>query len=336
MGRIRRIEDVKKYLYAGAQGILLDSADPVQTALAKEVSGRFGIDRTGICISGDPSALPDGVLGNAGLILTSEDCEAFAGKRVFIRAMSGQASQALSSESVCGAVLDMPDGFSDLKADLAAGGIDVELYEAAFGWDDIKKGPDGLLPVIIQDHKTRDVLMMAYMNEEAFNETIRTGRMNYYSRSRGVQWLKGETSGHYQYVKSLTLDCDKDTLLAKVTQVGAACHTGSRSCFFNEVQKRPCDDTDPLAVFEQVYAVIRDRKENPKEGSYTNYLFDKGIDKILKKVGEESTELVIAAKNPDPQETVYEFSDLLYHAMVLMVEKGVTWDDITRELANRE
>jgi phosphoribosyl-ATP pyrophosphohydrolase/phosphoribosyl-AMP cyclohydrolase len=159
--------------------------------------------------------------------------------------------------------------------------------------------------------------------------------MTYYSRSRQTLWIKGETSGHYQYVKSLYADCDLDTLLAKVEQVGAACHTGRRSCFFNEIIKKEYVVRNPLKVFEDVFAVINDRKEHPREGSYTNYLFDKGIDKILKKVGEEAAEIIIAAKNADPEESIYEISDFLYHLMVLMAEKNLTWEDITRELAQR-
>ena len=147
--------------------------------------------------------------------------------------------------------------------------------------------------------------------------------------------MKGETSGHIQYVKELTADCDFDTILAKVSQVGVACHTGNQSCFFNEIVKKEYIEKNPLKVFETVYDVIADRKVHPKDGSYTNYLFDKGIDKILKKVGEECTEIVIAAKNPDPEEIKYEISDFLYHVMVLMVEKGVTWEEITQELAQR-
>ena len=147
--------------------------------------------------------------------------------------------------------------------------------------------------------------------------------------------MKGETSGHIQYVKELTADCDFDTILAKVSQVGVACHTGNPSYFFNEIVKKEYIEKNPLKVFETVYNIIEDRKNNPKEGSYTNYLFDKGIDKILKKVGEECTEIVIAAKNPDPEEIKYEISDFLYHVMVLMVEKGVTWEEITQELAQR-
>jgi phosphoribosyl-ATP pyrophosphohydrolase/phosphoribosyl-AMP cyclohydrolase len=178
--------------------------------------------------------------------------------------------------------------------------------------------------------------MLAYMDEEAFNTTIRIGRMTYYSRSRKEQWIKGMTSGHVQFVKSLTADCDYDTILAKVSQAGGiACHTGAPSCFFNEIIRKEYIERNPLKVFENVYDVILDRKVNPKEGSYTNYLFDKGLDKILKKVGEEATEIVIAAKNPNPNEVVYEISDLLYHLMVLMAERGITWEEITEELAKR-
>ena len=178
--------------------------------------------------------------------------------------------------------------------------------------------------------------MLAYMNEEAFRLTLERGMMTYFSRSRQSLWLKGETSGHYQYVKSLSIDCDNDTILAKVHQIGAACHTGNSSCFYRTLaQKKDVKETNPLKVFEEVYQVILDRKAHPKEGSYTNYLFDKGIDKILKKCGEEAAEIIIAAKNPDPEEIKYEISDFLYHVMVLMAEKGVTWEDITGELANR-
>lgn len=177
--------------------------------------------------------------------------------------------------------------------------------------------------------------MLAYMDEEAFENTIRTGKMTYHSRSRNAMWVKGETSGHYQYVKALSVDCDKDTLLAKVEQVGAACHTGNRTCFYTPLFEMDYSEKNPLRVFENVYDTIMDRKKHPKEGSYTNYLFDKGIDKILKKVGEEATEIVIAAKNPNPEEIKYEIADFLYHVMVLMAERGVTWEDIIKELSDR-
>ena len=207
--------------------------------------------------------------------------------------------------------------------------------KSSIAWSDFKLNSDGMVPVIAQDYQTNEVLMLAYMNEEAFNTTLETGKMTYWSRSRNELWTKGLTSGHLQFVKSLTLDCDNDTILAKVEQIGAACHTGSYSCFFQQILQKEYNDTNPLKVFENVYAVIADRKIHPKDGSYTNYLFDKGIDKILKKLGEEATEIVIAAKNPNVNEIKYEICDFLYHMMVLMAEKDVTWEEITTELANR-
>lgn len=159
--------------------------------------------------------------------------------------------------------------------------------------------------------------------------------MTYYSRSRDELWVKGETSGHYQYVKKLMLDCDNDTILAKVRQVGAACHTGNRSCFFKELASKDYVSTNPHIVLTEDFEVILERKKNPRDGSYTNYLFDKGIDKILKKCGEEAAEIIIAAKNPDAEELKYEIADFLYHMMVLMAECGLDWEDITKELVNR-
>ena len=214
-------------------------------------------------------------------------------------------------------------------------GIKMTSFESMMEFSQFKTNDQGLIPVIVQHYKTQEILMLAYMNEESFYETIKTGKMTYFSRSRQKLWVKGETSGHFQYVKSLTIDCDLDTLLAKVDQIGAACHTGNPTCFFQPLVGIDYDETNPLRIFESVYDTIADRKENPKEGSYTNYLFDKGIDKILKKIGEEATEVVIAAKNPNPEEVKYEIADFLYHAMVLMVEKGLTWEDIVKELADR-
>ena len=200
----------------------------------------------------------------------------------------------------------------------------------------LKKDSNGLVPVVVQDYRNEEVLMVAYMNREAFENTVRTGRMTYWSRSRSELWLKGLTSGHFQYLKELRVDCDNDTLLARISQIGAACHTGNRSCFYRSVLKKDTPHKNPMKVFEDVYGTIEDRKAHPKEGSYTNYLFEKGIDKILKKCGEEATEIVIAAKNPNPEEIKYEMADFLYHMMVLMAARDITWDDIAQELANRE
>ncbi|QUH31536.1 bifunctional phosphoribosyl-AMP cyclohydrolase/phosphoribosyl-ATP diphosphatase HisIE [Vallitalea guaymasensis] len=209
----------------------------------------------------------------------------------------------------------------------------------------LKLNSDGLLPVVTQDYSSNEVLMVAYMNKEAFNKTIETKKVHYFSRSRQSLWLKGETSGHYQHLVSMALDCDNDTLLVKVKQEGAACHTGNYSCFYKNIDidnKEVLESSElqqkkqnVFEIFEEVYNVIADRKENPKEGSYTNYLFDKGIDKILKKVGEESAEVIIGAKNEGNDEIIYEISDLIYHLSVLMVEKNTTWEDICKELNKR-
>jgi phosphoribosyl-ATP pyrophosphohydrolase/phosphoribosyl-AMP cyclohydrolase len=248
-------------------------------------------------------------------------------------------SVCMAAEHCAGVVLTVPEeeegSYMELKGELKKRGQKVTTFDSTVEWADFKTNGDGLVPVIVQDYKTEQVLMLAYMNEQAFEDTLRTGKMNYYSRSRKSQWLKGETSGHFQYVKSLHLDCDNDTILARVHPVGPACHTGHTSCFFQTLAEKEHKETNPLKVFEDVFAVILDRKEHPREGSYTNYLFDKGTDKILKKVGEEATEIVIAAKNPDPEEIKYEISDFLYHVMVLMAVKGITWEEITQELANR-
>lgn len=222
-----------------------------------------------------------------------------------------------------------------LKYALGDMGIATNRFQSRIPFSEFKLNSDGLIPVVTQEYKTGKVLMVAYMNEEAFNETIRSGRMTYWSRSRQELWKKGDTSGHCQYVKSLDIDCDRDTILAKVVQIGAACHTGNESCFFTNLVSKSYDTTNPMTIFDEVMQTIIHRKENPKEGSYTNYLFDKGIDKILKKVGEEATEIVIAAKNPDSDELKYEICDFLYHMMVLMAERGVTWKEITKELAGR-
>ena len=195
---------------------------------------------------------------------------------------------------------------------------------------DIKYNQNGLVPAIAQDVATGEVLMLAWMNEEALRLTLDTGIVHYFSRSRQQLWKKGETSGHIQTLRGLAYDCDGDAILLKVDQTGVACHTGAYSCFFNEVKAGTLKkDTLP-----RLYETILDRRENPQEGSYTNYLFDKGIDKILKKVGEESAEVIIGAKN-SREELIYEASDLIYHLLVLLVDQDVTLGEIYRELEGR-
>ncbi len=198
--------------------------------------------------------------------------------------------------------------------------------------ENLKFDEKGLIPVIVTDAITKDVLTLAYMNRESLRISMERGLTCFFSRSRGELWLKGETSGNYQHLVSLTADCDGDALVAVVEKDGPACHTGKESCFF-----LPLWASEELHAFslEGLMQLLIGRKQEKKEGSYTTYLFEKGTDKILKKVGEECTEVIIAAKADDKAETVYEIADLTYHVMVLMVQMGITLEDIHRELASR-
>lgn len=198
--------------------------------------------------------------------------------------------------------------------------------------EEIKFDNRGLIPAIVQEIESKKVLMLAYMNKESIEKTFEEGIVHYYSRSREELWKKGETSGNIQRLKGFYYDCDKDSVLVLVEQVGVACHTGSYSCFFNEVLKIEEENK----IIEELYALLKDRKENPKEGSYTNYLFREGLDKILKKVGEEASEVIIGAKNNSKEELVYEISDLIYHLLVLMVNENIAIDDIKEELIRRK
>ena len=197
---------------------------------------------------------------------------------------------------------------------------------------ELKFDEKGLIPVIVQDHYTKEVLTLAYMNAETLALTIAEKRTVFWSRSRQEIWRKGETSGNTQQVVSITADCDGDALVVEVIKKGPACHTGAESCFFKSVY---LSDEVRQFSWQGLYELIRGRKTQPKEGSYTTYLFEKGIEKILKKVGEESTEVIIAGAKKDKEETIYEIADLAYHVLVLMVELGISVEDITREEEKR-
>ena len=198
--------------------------------------------------------------------------------------------------------------------------------------DKLKFDKDGLIPAIVVDSITKKVLTLAYMNKESLKISMEKGLTCFWSRSRGELWLKGETSGNYQHIVSIKADCDNDALVVVVEKEGPACHTGTDSCFTNEVYKS--EELEEFSL-EALYELLQGRKKDRPEGSYTTYLFDKGTDKILKKVGEECTEVIIAGKADDKKETIYELADLAYHAMVLMVQMGISVEDIHRELASR-
>ena len=370
--RVKRFEDIKKAFYTGAKSVVLQYRDIKGTDLAKQGCERFGRDSIIIEVDMCPSTGTDFFEDKE--LLESEYYGALLFKHVEVSeklkktikdmkvpviirdslirndimtlisldnvsgvATNYYAAKTLPAETLYtdGKSISAGTGIMKVKRTLKEDGIEINTFDSKLKFSDLKKNSDGMVPVIVQDYRNNEVLMLAYMNEEAFNKTVETGVMTYFSRSRKELWTKGETSGHYQYVKELIADCDEDTLLAKVNQIGAACHTGNRSCFFNEMLKHEYDEKNAYAVLKNLYDVVSDRKVNPKEGSYTNYLFDKGIDKILKKCGEEATEIVIAAKNPNAEEVKYEIADFLYHMTVLMVECKVDWEDIVEELSKR-
>ncbi len=342
----QRLEDIKKILYGGAAGAWIDAAEE---RLIREAAERFGVDKVGMVIT-EPEAVVSEIQLASDLklehIFVTGNIEKLpeSAPDGTVIAVCGSTDrehmrQLLKNRDVRAVALmndaeDVPNLYL-LKSELADGDYQLNLFKSSLDFDTFKLDDQGLIPVIVQDFRTAEVLMMAYMNQEAFEQTLREGVMTYWSRSRRKLWRKGDTSGHYQYVKSLEIDCDRDTILAKVEQIGAACHTGNRSCFYTNLVRKAYDGRNPMTVFDEVMATITDRKAHPKEGSYTNYLFEKGIDKILKKVGEEATEIVIAAKNPDQEELKYEICDFLYHVMVLMAEKDISWKEIAKELAKR-
>lgn len=348
-GNINRLEDVKKLLYAGCLQVVLNASKPSAAKLAAEASKRFGKDRILVSVSNvdflfkNRTALESTF--HEVLVLDEEILDAVENLTelpcvVDLRRFDyTQILSLLKREHIRGIagpfINNMQKDIMKLKSSLSDGGIKMDNFAPDLKWSDLKLNSDGMVPVIVQDYRTDEVLMLAYMNEEAFNTTIHIGKMTYYSRSRQELWTKGLTSGHIQYVKSLTADCDFDTILAKVSQVGAACHTGSRTCFFNKIVKKEYVEKNPLRVLESVYDIIKERKENPREGSYTNRMFEKGINEILIGLGKEAVEIILAAKDPEPEELRYQISDFLYNCMILMVEKGVTWEEIANELAQR-
>lgn len=349
---VERLEDAKKALYTGASKVVLRKALLPSEEELGQVLARFGREKLAIEIdmkadfqdSGKLDAFYEMGFGTAVLKhidTTKNFSEAVSNTKIEIMVRDGLIRNDLAEIFSYPAVKAVMTNYFEekdiykAKRGLKNQGIEVEVFESLIDFSDFKLSADGLIPVVVQDYRTNEVLMLAYMNQESYKSTIKTGRMTYYSRSRKEFWVKGETSGHFQYVKNLMLDCDNDTILAKVRQVGAACHTGSRTCFFQELASKDYVSTNPHTVLTEDFDVILERKKNPRDGSYTNYLFDKGIDKILKKCGEEASEIIIAAKNPDAEELKYEIADFLYHMMVLMAECGLDWEDITKELVNR-
>lgn len=346
-----RFEDVKKTLYTGASRVVLREAQFPEEQEMKQIISRFpdkiwlemdftrGVPKIDKIDLYEHKGIAGFVFKHVNVTPAYKELFTHIHVPVVIRdsLCRNDLVELITQEQVSGVSTNYFETKDIHKAKLSLHnqGIDVDVFESSMDFSEFKLNADGLIPAIAQDYRTGQVLMLGYMNEESFLHTLKTGKMTYYSRSRQELWCKGDTSGHYQYVKSLAIDCDKDTILAKVKQIGAACHTGNYSCFYTELAKKDFISSNPLQVLNEDYQLIAERKLHPKEGSYTNYLFEQGIDKILKKCGEEATEICIAAKNPDAEELKYEIADYLYHLMVLMAECNLDWDDVARELVNR-
>ena len=351
-GNINRMEDVKKLLYAGCAKVVLNFSKANNISLLEEVSKRFGKEKMAVCISSTEEftanqalieSFADEVLA---LDTIQDEIHACSSIKIILHtevSKTAALKSLLQKDSVyalSGAYISSLDiSLQDFKADCKADGIPVVTFESAIAWTDFKLNSDGLIPVVVQDCKTDQVLMVAYMNADTIKQTLETGRATFWSRSRQEVWVKGDTSGNYMYVKEVRVDCDCDCLVVLVNPAGPACHTGNRSCFFRKIEDgklvEDAKEQTKTDVFAREQAVVMDRKEHPEEGSYTNYLFDKGEDKILKKVGEEAAEVVIAGKNRDKDEISYETADLIYHLTVMLVDNGMTWEDIYKEMERR-
>lgn len=349
-GNIRRMDDIKRLLYAGCKQIMLNAAKNGCIDIARKAADRFGNDRILVSVQNvdfifknkqEMTELFHEVLVMEDTVLDAVDNLSNTPYVVLYDGVDFPEIYALlereNARGICGPLFNDPQtDIMQLKTNLGAAGLWMDNFKPQIQWSQLKKNSDGMVPCIVQDYQTGEVLMLAYMNEEAYEKTLSIGKMTYYSRSRQELWTKGETSGHLQYVKSLTADCDYDTILAKVSQVGVACHTGNPTCFFNEIVKKEYVANNPLKVFENSYQSIMNSKANPKKGSYIRELFEKGLDEMLKKLGEEATGVVIAAKNPDPEQLKHEIAEMIYYLMTMMVETGVTWEDITKELAQHK
>lgn len=349
-GNIDCKEDVEKILFAGAKRALLNFSKPQSAELIRESSEQFGREKIAVSLQ-DFDALfkqqhlveqcaseilfmhrldLDSVMNitNIPSVVLTDTLE----EEEILKILKSSAIKGVS-----GRYISQPDlDFDAFKERCVKDNIKMASFESKMDFTEFQLDEEGLIPVIVQHYRTGEVLSLGYMNKEAFDYTIKTGKMTYYSKTRKELWIRGKESGEYQYIKSLKIDCDKDTLLAKVEEETEHLYESSPTSFYQTLVGNDYDGINPQRALMVISKKIMEQKQCPKEGSYTNYLFDKGIDKILKKVGEESAELIIAAKNPNPEEMKHELSDLLYHVMVLMAERGVTWESILQKLAERE
>lgn len=316
-GCVRTADDVKEYLSSGCSRVFLNSDKDSNREILDDVSRRFGKKRLGVYVSdyNDFLMQKEEIEKYASAVLTDRDDD---DDEKIIEDTELQVFLHDDQKNIC------------LEANYRK-----KDFESDVSWKDLKLNSDGLIPCVVQDYKTDKVLMVAYMNEESFLTTLKTGRMTYWSRSRQELWMKGLTSGHFQYMKELRVDCDNDTLLAKVAQVGAACHTGNYSCFYRTIVKKEDTAVQPTHVLQKTFDSIRDRRKNPLEGSELTELMKEGVRGAAQKLGNDETALIIEAVGGTKSGMTDRLADLFFDCMVLMAEKGLTWEDIAAELTER-
>ncbi len=348
-GWIKTINDVRDYMFAGCEKVILNSSNPEINDLIIEAGTRYGKDKLSLCLD-----TVDVLFKQKAAIEANFD-DLFLFSKDIIEAVEHMTEvpyyafiegediapyvEAMKNEhciGVGGYILDkLTTDIMLLKYRFRDMGIPVYIFESSLDWSEFKLDNEGLIAVVTQDYTTNEVLNYGYMDEEAFNETMSSGKMAYYNKETKQVARHGMGSGQYQYVKSLSVDCHKQVLLAKISQVGNACHSGNYSCFFTEILRKDYVEKNIFKLLENKYNNISARKHNPAEGSATAKLFEQGLNEILRKLQNITTEMTLYAKDADTDALPANIADLLYITMVLMCEYDIRWDDITREMGER-
>lgn len=344
------IRDIREYLFAGCRRAILSSSDPAFATILEECKKRFRSDRLSLALDDVDilfkrreeieesfhdiyvfkEEILDSVVNMTEIpfyaMVESEEIDAYA-----------EVLKIPTSLGVGGPLLNnIHTDIMTLKHRLYEMGLLVIINDSIMEWSAFKLDSEGLIAVVAQDYSSKEVLNYGYMNEEAFQMTMSKGKMHYFNKETGTVVMHGQSSEQFQYVKSLSVDCHKQAILAKVSQIGVACHTGNYSCFYTEIMKKEYMEKNTFKVLENIYNIIMNRKNHPREGSFTNFILDKGLNEIARKMQAETTELILSAKDNDIEALRTELSDLIYFMMILMSEYEITWDDITNELAQRK
>ncbi|MCD8300892.1 MAG: bifunctional phosphoribosyl-AMP cyclohydrolase/phosphoribosyl-ATP diphosphatase HisIE [Clostridiales bacterium] len=349
-GNINSMEDMKNILYSGCNKVILNSLKKNTAMFAREGSQRFGKERMALSVFNVDVFFKQKIAleENISEIIVLDERLAKNMSDVtdmpFSILLNGFAMEEIcdilkSEDNVkgvsCRAFCTHPDHVPLLKKYLREQGISTDHLTSTMKWKDMLPDDRGLIPVVAQDYRTNEVLMLAWMNEEAYLKTLETGKMNYYSRERNQIYVKGDANGNYQYVKSLQIDYDHDSILARVSQIGSACVTGDHSSFFTELAMDEYRKRNLFEVLDNTYQKIKQRRDDPKNGSYTSYLFSKGMEGILKKLGEEALDLIITSNDDNLDNVKFQTADLVYHLMVFMAEVGIDWQQVLEELMVR-